>query len=208
MCYSQHSHNKISTDEKCPESLVRVAKNLPRKNLKIESLNVRTLAHAGCLQTLKRELAKYDLDILGIQETRLDEQEIGLGTHKLFLTNSLRSSNCSKQVGVVVLVKKTLFGCKTQNVTVNERLCYIKFAEQQRTNLIAIVCYAPSKEADIQTKECFRNTLTSSTNGFRKRSANVLSETSIQTREVIKRTNIYALALLILAKRTITQTNF
>ena len=40
--------------------------------MKIVSLNVRTLAHAGCLQPLKMDLAKYDLDILGIQEAGLD----------------------------------------------------------------------------------------------------------------------------------------
>ena len=137
--------------------------------MKIGSLNVRTLAHAGCLQTLKLDLAKYDLDILGIQETRLDEQEIDLGTQKLFLTNSLRSSNRSKQAGVGIVVKKTLLGCIIENVTVNERLCYIKFAVQQRTNLIVIVCYAPTNEADIQTKEDFWNTITSLTNGFRER---------------------------------------
>ena len=54
-------------------------------------------------------------------------------------------------------------------MTVNERLCYIKFAVQQRTNLIVIVSYAPTNEADIQTKEDFWNTLTSLTNGFRER---------------------------------------
>ena len=88
---------------------------------------------------------------------------------KLFLTNSLRSSNRSKQAGVGIVVKKTLIGCIIENVTVNERLCYIKFAVQQRTNLIVILCYAPTNEADIQTKESFWNTLTNLTNGFRER---------------------------------------
>ena len=154
MYYSRQTYNKISTDEKSPESRVRGAKNLPRKKLKIASLNVRALAHAGCPQTLKMDLAKYDLDILGFQETRLDEQKIDLGTHKLFSTNSLRSSNRSKQAGVGIVVKKTLLGCIIENVSVNERLlCYIKFAVQRRTNSIVIECYAPTNEADIQTKE-------------------------------------------------------
>ena len=54
-------------------------------------------------------------------------------------------------------------------MTANERLCYIRFAVQQRTNLIVIVCYGPTIEADIQINEDFWNTLTSMTNGFRER---------------------------------------
>ena len=102
-----------------------------------------TTTTAACL-----DLAKYDLDIFGIQETRRTGD--WPWNAQLFLTNSLRSSNRSKQAGVAIVVKKTLLGCIIENVTVNERLCYIKFAVQQRTNLIVIVCYAPTNEADIK----------------------------------------------------------
>ena len=124
------------------------------------------------------DLAKYDLDIEGVQATRLEKQEINHGTHKIFLTNSLRSSNCAKQAGVGIVGKTTLLGCIIEKVTVNERFCYIKFAVQQKTTFIVILCYAPTNEADIHAKEGFRNTLKSLTNGFLERERK-LSETSM-----------------------------
>ena len=61
---------------KGPESRVRGAKNLPCNNLRIGTLNVRTLAQSGSLESLKMDLKKYKLDVLGVQETRLEEREI------------------------------------------------------------------------------------------------------------------------------------
>ena len=90
---------------KAPSPGIGVLRISRGKKMKIVSLNVRSLVHAGCLQTLKMDCAKYDLDVLGIHEIRLDKQ-IDIGTHKLFLTNSLRSSNRLKQAGVGIVGKR------------------------------------------------------------------------------------------------------
>ena len=72
--------NGMSSNTNGPESRIRGAKNLPwKRNLRIGTLNVRTLAQSGSLESLKMDLKKYNLDVLGAQETRLEEQEIDLG---------------------------------------------------------------------------------------------------------------------------------
>ena len=50
------------------------------------------------------DLAQYKLDILGVQETRLQEQEIDLGDHKLYLSDSWLTGVKSRQGGVGVAV--------------------------------------------------------------------------------------------------------
>ena len=87
----------MSTFNHGPESRVRGAKNLPRNQLRIATLNVKTLTQAGSLETLKMDLTQYKLDILGVQETRLQEQEIDLGDHKLYLSAILSIvSRCTR----------------------------------------------------------------------------------------------------------------
>ena len=81
-----------------PESRVSGAKNLPwNRNLVIGALNVRTLAQSGSQESLKMDPKKYNLGVLGVQETRLEEQEIDLGDNKLFLTDSWLSTAKARQ---------------------------------------------------------------------------------------------------------------
>ena len=94
---------------KWPESRLSGAKNLPwNRNLRNGTLKVRTLAQSGSLESLKMDLKKYDSDVLGVQETRLEEQEIDLGDHKFFLTDSWLSSAKARQGGVGFAVRKDL----------------------------------------------------------------------------------------------------
>ena len=115
----------ISLKIQCNESRLRGAKNLPwNRNLRIGTLNVRTLAPSGSLESLKMDLKKYKLDVLGVQETRLEEQEIDLGDHKLFLTDSWLLTAKARQGGVGIAVTKRLAGSITEQVAVSERMAY------------------------------------------------------------------------------------
>ena len=78
------------------------------------------------------DLAQYKLDILGVQETRLQEQEIDLGDHKLYLSDSWLSGVRSRQGGVGVAVKKSLINSIVEQVALSERICYVKFAARRR----------------------------------------------------------------------------
>ena len=146
----------MSSNTNGPESRVRCKKNLPWiRNLRIGTLNVRTLAQSGLLESLKMDLKKYNLDVLVLQETRLEEQEIDLDDHKLFLTDSWLSTAKARQGGVGIAVTKRLAGSIIEQVAVSERRAYMKFAAQRRANLVVIVCYAPRNEADDLAKDNF-----------------------------------------------------
>ena len=153
-----------------PEYRVRGAKNLPwNRNLRIGTLNVRTLAQSGSLESLKMDLKKYNLDVLGERKTRLEEQEIDLGDHKLFLTDSSLSTAKERQGGVGIAVAKRLAGSVIEQNAVSERMAYVKFAAQRRANLVVIVCHAPTNEADDLAKDNFWNQLSSLVSSFKQR---------------------------------------
>ena len=156
--------------QKCPESRVSGAKNLLwNRNLRIGILNVRTLAQSGSLESLKMDLKKYNLEVLGVQETRLEEQEIDLGDHKLFLTDSWLSTAKSRQGGVGIAVTKRFAGSIIEQIDISERVAYVKFAAQRRANLVVIVWYAPTNEADNLAKDNFWNQLSSLVSSFKQR---------------------------------------
>ena len=115
------------------------------------------------------DLKKYNLDVLGVQETRVEEQEIDLGDHKLFLTDSWLLTAKARQGGVGIAVTKRLAGSITGQVAVSERVAYVKFAAQRRANFVVIVCYAPINEADNLAKDNFWNPLRSLVSSFKQR---------------------------------------
>ena len=115
------------------------------------------------------DLAQYKLDILGVQETRLQEQEIDLGDHKLYLSDSWLSGVKSRQGGVGVAVKKSLINSIVEQVALSERICYVKFAARRRANLAVFVCYAPTNEARLQEKDLFWSQLSDLVSSFKHR---------------------------------------
>ena len=115
------------------------------------------------------DLKKYNLDVLGVQETRLEEQEIDIGDHKLFLTDSWLSTVKARQGGVGIAVTISLASSIMEQVAVSERVAYVKFAAQRRANLVLIVCYAPTNEADDLAKDNFWNQLSSLVSSFKQR---------------------------------------
>ena len=160
----------MSSNTNGPESRAWGAENLPwNRNLRIGTLNVRTPAQSGSLESLKMDLKKYNLDVLGVRETRLEEQEIDLGDHKLFLTDSWLSTAKARQGGVGTAVTKRLSGSIIEQVAFSERMAYVKFAAQRRANLVVIVCYAPTNDADNLAKDNFWNQLSSLVSSFKQK---------------------------------------
>ena len=45
-----------------------------RREMKLGTWNVRSLYRAGSLKTAARELARYKLDVVGVQEVRWDKE--------------------------------------------------------------------------------------------------------------------------------------
>ena len=109
------------------------------------------------------------LDVLGVQETRLEEQQIDLGDHKLFLTDSWLSTAKARQGGVGIAVTKRLAGSIIEQAAVSKRVVYVKFAAQRRANLVVIVWYAPTKEDADLAKDNFWNQLSSLVSSFKQK---------------------------------------
>ena len=57
-----------------------------QRDMKIGTWNVRSLCRAGSLEAAARELARYKLDIVGVQEVRWDRGgTLGAGDYDFFL---------------------------------------------------------------------------------------------------------------------------
>ena len=198
----------MSSNNIGPESRVRGAKNLPwKRNLRIGTLHVRTLAQSGSLESLKMDLKKYNLDVLGLQETRLEEQETDLGDHKLFLTDSWLSTAKARQAGVGFALTKRLACSIIEQVAVSERMAYVKFAAQRLAKLVVIVCYAPTNEAADLAKDKFWNQLSSLVCSFKQRGESASSETAMRNLVNNLMSTCLDEAPLEWARRMITQKN-
>ena len=66
-----------------------------------------------------------------------------------------------RQGGIGIALTKRLADSIIEQVAVSERMVYVKFAAQRRANLVVIVCYAPTNEADDLAKDNFWNQLSS-----------------------------------------------
>ena len=64
-------------------------------------------------------------------------------------------------------MRKRLAGSIVEQVAVSERMAYVKFAAQRRANLVVIVCFAPTNEADDLAKDNFWNQLSSLASSFK-----------------------------------------
>ena len=60
-------------------------------------------------------------------------------------------------------------GSVIEQVAVSEQLAYVKFAAQRRANLVVIVCYEPTNEADDFAKDNFCNQTSSLVSSFKQR---------------------------------------
>ena len=50
-----------------------------KREMKIGTWNVRSLYRAGSLEAAARELVRYKLDVVGVDNIRMDLQEVGCG---------------------------------------------------------------------------------------------------------------------------------
>ena len=64
---------------------------------------------------------------------------------------------------------KRLAGSIIEQVAVSERVAYVKFEAQRRANLVVIVCYAPTNEADDLAKDNFWNQLSGLVSSIKQR---------------------------------------
>ena len=129
----------------------------PKETIHIGCWNVRTLYQTGKLAQTVEEMHKYQLKMLAVQETRWT------GSGKRYLATgdtiiwSGRSDNNHLQ-GVALMLDKEASRALLEWNPVNERVLYVRL-NSKFTKLSSTVVYAPTEDAEEESKEEFYDSL-------------------------------------------------
>ena len=132
---------------------------------KIATWNVRSMNITGKSRTIASKMKRYGIEILGIAEARWkDTGQIRLTSGETILYSGHVGEHATHSEGVAFMIstqaKKTLIGWEP----VSPRIITTKFkTNHKRISLNIIQCYAPTNDADDETKEEFYQLLKETT---------------------------------------------
>ena len=115
----------------------------------------------GRSAVIAKEMRSYNLEILGLSETRWNEAgKIRLNTHETIIYSGHADKNANHTRGVAIMMtqkaERSLVGWEP----IDERLILAKFStSQKRITLTVIMCYAPTNDAEEDEKEVFYDKL-------------------------------------------------
>ena len=93
-----------------------------RRDIKLGTWNIRSLYRASSLKAAARELARYKLDIVGVQEVRWDKEGTArAGDYNFFYGKG----NENHQLGTGFFVHRRLVSAVKRIESVSDRLSYI-----------------------------------------------------------------------------------
>jgi len=118
---------------------------------------VRTLYQAGKLAQVVKEMKHYNIDLLGVSETRWTgsgSQQLASGHHMLY---SGRSDNHHSR-GVAIITSKEVHKSLLEWKPVSERIIMARF-NSAYAKLTSIVCYAPTEDTEDDEKDSFYDNL-------------------------------------------------
>jgi len=119
--------------------------------MKIRTWNVRSLYRAGSLKAAARELARYKLDVLGVQEVRWDEGgTVREGDYDFFCGKG----NENHKLGKCFFVHRRKVSAVNRVEFVSDRLSYIVLRGRWH-NIIVVNVHAPSEEKSEESKDSF-----------------------------------------------------
>lgn len=118
--------------------------------------NIRTLYKPGSLQCVLKEINRYNVDIVGLQEIRWP----GSGNLKsenmtVFFSGK---NNGKHDNGVGFVIKSSVLRLVKKFELINDRICYIVLTGKTFDTGI-VNCYAPTKTADCELKDLFYDDL-------------------------------------------------
>ena len=132
-----------------------------RTTTRIATWNVQTMYETGKLYAVEQEMERYGLSILGVSEARWNGTgKKRLGKGKLMLYSGKEEGDVH-QAGVALLLSKGARDSLIDWEGHGDRIIRATFrSSRQRLNMDVIMVYAPTNEADEETKELFYNRLT------------------------------------------------
>ena len=113
--------------------------------------NVRSLYRAGSLTAAARELARYKLDLVWVQEVRWDKGgTVGAGNYSFFYGKG----NENLQLGTGYFVHQRIASAVKRVEFVGDRVSYIVLRGRW-CNIIVLNVHAPSEEKSDEAKDGF-----------------------------------------------------
>jgi len=122
-----------------------------KRDILLGTWNVRSLYRAGSLTAAARELARYKLDLVWVQEVRWDKGgTVGAGNYSFFYGKG----NENLQLGTGYFVHQRIASAVKRVEFVGDRVSYIVLRGRW-CNIIVLNVHAPSEEKSDEAKDGF-----------------------------------------------------
>jgi exonuclease III len=133
-------------------------------DMRFGTWNMRNFYRAGSLMTLSRELYRYRLDLLGVQEVRWEGSgTVPAGEQPLFYEKEKENH----ELGTGFLVHKRIISAVRRVEFVNDRMSYI-ILRGRHFHIIVLNVHAPKEDKIDDVKGSFYEELESMFDKFRK----------------------------------------
>ena len=122
-----------------------------KRDIRFDSRNVRSLYRAGSFTAAARELARYKLDLVSVQEVRWDRK----GTVREGISNFYCGKwNENHQLGTGFFVHHRILSVVKRVEFVSDRVSYIVLRGRW-CNIIVLNVHAPSEDKSDDSKDSF-----------------------------------------------------
>ncbi|KAL1445995.1 hypothetical protein WDU94_003677 [Cyamophila willieti] len=136
--------------------------------------NIRTMSEPGTLRVIEEEMRNYNLEILGLNETRWN----GFGELRTQGGNTLifsgqEDEDAPRQAGVGILMTEKSKRAMIDWKPISERIITARFNSRVR-KITVVVCYAPIEDSEEEIKDQFYDSLDDTLRKIKKQDIKIL----------------------------------